>query len=66
MQQWPVTSRSPAGRYLGYTSIPDVETLKAVIASQYVASIGIDVYRSFESDEAAATRWFATDLMTTM
>jgi hypothetical protein len=38
-----------------YTSIPDVETLKAVIASQYVASIGIDVYQSFESDEAAAT-----------
>jgi hypothetical protein len=32
-----------------------VETLKAVIASQYVASIGIDVYQSFESDEAAAT-----------
>jgi hypothetical protein len=25
--------------------------LKAVIASQYVASIGMDVYRSFESDE---------------
>jgi hypothetical protein len=35
-------------------SIPDVETLKAVIASQYVALIGIDVYQSFESDEAAA------------
>jgi hypothetical protein len=29
--------------------------LKAVIASQDVASIGIDVYQSFESDEAAAT-----------
>jgi hypothetical protein len=38
-----------------YTSIPDVETLKAVIASEYVASIGIDVSQSFESDEAAAT-----------
>jgi hypothetical protein len=29
--------------------------LKAVVASQDVASIGIGVYQSFESDEAAAS-----------
>jgi C1A family cysteine protease len=36
-----------------YHRIPDLLTLKSVIASGYVASIGIAVYESFESDAAA-------------
>lgn len=38
-----------------YHRIPDLLALKSVIASGYVASIGISVYDSFESDAAANT-----------
>jgi hypothetical protein len=37
-----------------YHRVPDLQTLKSVLASGYVASLGIDVYESFESDEVAA------------
>lgn len=37
-----------------YHRVPDLQTLKSVLASGYVASLAIDVYASFESDEVAA------------
>jgi C1A family cysteine protease len=38
-----------------YHRVPDLETLKSVLASGYVATMGIEVYASFESDAVAAT-----------
>lgn len=38
-----------------YHSVPDLGTLRATIYTGYVASIGITVYESFESDQAAAS-----------
>lgn len=37
-----------------YHRVPDIATLRSVLASGYVASLAIDIYASFESDEVAA------------
>lgn len=38
-----------------YHRVPDLATLKSVLASGYVASLAIEVYESFESEEVANT-----------
>ncbi len=38
-----------------YHRVPDLETLKSVLASGYVASLGIQVFESFEGNQAAET-----------